>query len=148
VSVSPEIAFRVLNAVVLPWWALWLVAPRSALAQRFASHAGIFVALCGAYAVLLAATFAGGGASGGLGFEGLRAALGTPVGFLAGWTHYLVFDLFVGAWMLREARRLDVEVRPFLLFGLLAGPLGLGAFLLRRAARLRSFGGVGATDLV
>jgi hypothetical protein len=144
--VTPETAFTALNALVLPWWALWLLAPRSRLALRAASHGAVFIGLALCYALLLGAAVATGGPAG-FDFESLRAGLGTPLGFLAGWTHYLVFDLFVGAWILREARRLEVEPRPFLLFALLAGPIGLGAFLLRRAWRLRSFGGLGETDL-
>lgn len=143
---SAEAAFGLLNLVVLPWWAVFLVAPRSKLARRAASHGAIFVALAAAYTVLLAAAIATG-PGGGLGFEGLRTALSAPVGFLAGWTHYLVFDLFVGAWVLRESRRIDVEPRLYLFFTLMAGPIGLGSFLLRRWWRLRSLGQIGDVDL-
>jgi hypothetical protein len=144
--VSAEWAFRLLNLAVLPWWILWFVAPRSQLAARAASHGAVFVAGSALYAVLLATALASGG-GGGLDFEGLRAGLGAPRGFLAGWTHYLVFDLFVGAWILREARRLGLEPRPYLVFGLLVGPIGLGAFLVRRWARLRTLGQIGESDL-
>lgn len=141
-----ELAFSVLNLLVLPWWAVWLAAPRSAWALQAASHGGIFLFLSLAYGLLLAAALAQD-APAGLGYQGLRAALSSPLGFLAGWTHYLVFDLFVGAWILREAHRIDVGARPYLVFALLVGPLGLGAFLLRRTLRLRSVGQLGATDL-
>ena len=143
---SAEAAFGLLNLVVLPWWAVFLVAPRSKLARRAASHGAIFVALAAAYTVLLAAAIATG-PGGGLGFEGLRTALSAPVGFLAGWTHYLCFDLFTGAWIVRESQRIDVEPRPFLFFTLMAGPIGLGAFLLRRGWKLRTLGQLGETDL-
>jgi len=146
--VSAELAFRLLNVLVLPWWGVWLAAPRSAWAARLASHTAIFLALSAVYAALLVAALTGGGASGGFDFDGLRAGLSTPLGFLAGWTHYLAFDLFVGAWIVRESRRLDVGARPYLLFALLAGPIGLGAFLARRVRRLRSFGQLGDVDLV
>jgi hypothetical protein len=145
--VSAETGFQLLNLLVLPWWGVWLLAPRSTWARRAASHAGIFVVLCLAYAVLLVAALASGPVQG-FDFDGLRAALATPLGFLAGWTHYLVFDLFVGAWILRESQRLRVEPRPYLVFALLAGPVGLGTFLLRRARRLRGFGQLGESDLV
>lgn len=144
-----EQVFRLLNLVVLPWWGIWLAAPRSAWAARAASHSAIILALCAVYALLLAAAVAGGaGAGQGFGFDGLRLGMATPLGFLAGWAHYLALDLFVGAWIVREARRLEVEARPYLLVTLLAGPVGLGAFLVRRALRLRSFGQLGGTDLV
>lgn len=145
-----DLAFRVLNAIVMPWWLLWLFAPRSRWARRAAAHGGVFLGLCGVYAVLIVwaiAAGAAGDASGVLDFESVRAALSTPLGFLAGWTHYLVFDLFVGAWILRESGRLELEPRPYLVFALMLGPIGLGAFLLRRAGRLRSLGQIGESDL-
>jgi len=144
--VDAETAFRLLNLCVLPWWAVFLVAPRSAFARRAASHGGVFLALAAVYAGLLAAAIATG-PGGGFDYGGLRTALSAPIGFLAGWTHYLVFDLFVGAWLLRESGRIDVEPRPYLLLTLLAGPLGLGSFLLRRWWRLRSLSQIGETDL-
>jgi hypothetical protein len=144
--VSGELGFRLLNLAVLPWWALWLIAPRSRWAARAASHSAVFLALAAVYTVLLLAAL-GSGEAAGFDFDGLRRALSTPVGFLAGWTHYLVFDLFVGAWILRESRRLEVEPRPYLVITLLAGPLGLGAFLVRRWLRLHDLGQLGQSDL-
>jgi hypothetical protein len=145
--VCAELVFQLLNLIVLPWWGVFLAAPRSAWAARAASHSAIFLALCLVYALLLAAAVAGGTGQG-FGFDGLRLGLATPQGFLAGWTHYLALDLFVGAWIVREARRLEVEARPYLLVTLIAGPVGLGAFLVRRALRLRNLGQLGGTDLV
>jgi len=145
--VSAEQAFLLLNALVLPWWGVWLVAPRSRWASRLAGHGAVFMALGAVYTGLLVAALATGEGQG-FGFDGMRTALSEPVGFLAGWTHYLAFDLFVGAWILRESLRLDVEPRPYLLFTLMAGPLGLMSFLLRRTFRLRDAGQLGRTDLV
>jgi hypothetical protein len=145
--VDAERAFQLLNLSVLPWWGIWLAAPRSGLARAAASHTAVFLGLCAVYAALLAAALADGDARG-LDFDGLRQALSQPLGFLAGWTHYLAFDLFVGAWILRESRRLGVEPRPYLAFTLLAGPVGLGGFLVRRSLRLRTLSGLGETDLV
>lgn len=146
---DPALVFQVLNACVMPWWILWIAAPRSDWARRAASHGGVFVALGAIYGVLLVTTLltAPGGEGGGFDFDSLRASLATPLGFLAGWSHYLVFDLFVGAWILRESNRLQVDPRVFLFLTLMAGPLGLGSFLLRRGFRLRSLGGIGERDL-
>jgi hypothetical protein len=145
--VDAEVLFRLLNLAVLPWWAVWIAAPRSARAASLASHSGVWLALGGIYALLLLAALHGGAASGGLDFDSLRGALATRTGFLAGWTHYLAFDLFVGAWIVRESRRLDVEPRPYLALTLLAGPLGLFGFLARRWLRLRTLGQLGESDL-
>lgn len=144
---SAEPLFALLNAVVLPWWAVWLVAPRSRWAERMAGHGGVFVALGLVYLGLAVAATTLEGAEG-FAFDDLRAVLSQPIGFLTGWTHYLAFDLFVGAWIVRESARLEVEPRAYLFFTLMAGPLGLMSFLLRRWLRLRSLGQLGGTDLV
>lgn len=145
---SSALLFSLLNLTVLPWWALWIAMPRSRWALSLASHGLVFPALALVYLVFLVCAAAGGGLGGGVYFEEARGALSTAPGFLAGWTHFLALDLFAGAWILRESRRLDLEPRLFLLLTLLAGPLGLGAFLLRRWFCLRSFGQLGERDLV
>jgi hypothetical protein len=47
---------------------------------------------------------------------------------LAGWVHYLAFDLFIGCWELRDARRHEIPywaVIPALILTFLFGPVGL-----------------------
>lgn len=144
---TPDTAFQLLNAAVLPWWAIFLAAPRSQLALRLASHGGVFVAIGAIYVALLVAGIAGG-QGGGLDLAGLQRAFASPIVFLAGWAHYLAFDLFVGAWIVRESARLRVDPRVFLVVTLMTGPIGLASFLLRRAWLLRSFGQLGERDLV
>ena len=59
-----------------------------------------------------------------------------PNGVLTGWTHYLVFDLFVGAWIGRDALRRGVShflVVPSLFFSFMFGPVGLVIYLASRA---------------
>jgi hypothetical protein len=140
------VVFQVLNSVVMPWWLLWLIVPGSAWSQRAASHGAVFVVLGAVYVVFLVGSFATSPSTGGFSFdfETLRGALSTDVGFLAGWTHYIAFDLFAGAWIVRDSTRHDVDPRVFLFFTLMTGPLGLGSYLLRRWFRLRGFGGIGA----
>jgi hypothetical protein len=50
---------------------------------------------------------------------------------LAGWLHYLAFDLFIGAWMVEQAQRSGIAhgwVLPCLPLTFLFGPIGLLAF--------------------
>ena len=142
-KLRPGVAFG-----TLPWWAVWLVAPRSRLAARLAGHAAVFIALGLVYTGLIGAGALSSGGGGGFDFDSLQAAFSEPMVFLAGWTHYLAFDLFVGAWIVRESGRLSVEPRLYLFFTLILGPLGLMSFLVRRTFRLRSLGQLGQTDLV
>lgn len=57
---------------------------------------------------------------------------------LAGWIHYLAFDLFVGAWIVRAARGASIPfwiVVPCLALTFTFGPAGLLAFVALRAIR-------------
>ncbi|MEY1557918.1 ABA4-like family protein [Yoonia sp. R2331] len=60
---------------------------------------------------------------------------------LAGWIHFLAFDLFIGAWVCRTARAEGVSfwlVAPCLPVIFLFGPAGLLAFQVVRAVRNRT----------
>ncbi len=76
----------------------------------------------------------------GAGFRSLtavRSLFSAPEALLAGWLHYLAFDLFTGAWEARDAVRLRISrwvVAPCLALTFLLGPLGLAAYLLIRLA--------------
>ena len=59
----------------------------------------------------------------------------TPHLLLAGWIHYLAFDLFIGAWEVRDARRLGIThilVIPCLALTFLFGPAGLLLYFVLR----------------
>jgi hypothetical protein len=61
---------------------------------------------------------------------------------LAGWIHYLCFDLFIGSWEVRDAQRLGIHhllVIPCLVFTFMLGPVGLLAYLLLRFAVRRQW---------
>ena len=54
---------------------------------------------------------------------------------LAGWIHYLAFDLFIGAWVARQADALGIHrvIQAVLLLAtFMFGPIGLGLFLVMK----------------
>ena len=60
-----------------------------------------------------------------------------PAVALAGWIHYLAFDLLIGAWEVRTAQREGIShylVIPCLVLTFLFGPAGFVLFLMVRAA--------------
>ena len=79
------------------------------------------------YVVLVAATLArseGGFSS----LAGVRALFDNPWALLAGWTHYLAFDLFIGGWEVRDARERGIPhllIVPALVLTFFFGPAGL-----------------------
>ena len=83
------------------------------------------------YVVLVAATLprSDGGFSS---LAGVRALFDNPWVLLAGWTHYLAFDLFIGGWEVRDAQRRGIPhllVVPALVLTFLLGPAGLLLYL-------------------
>ena len=75
--------------------------------------------------------------------EEREALVGDRGSALAGWVHYLAFDLFIGSWQVRDAVRNAIPlwlVLPCLVLTFLFGPIGLVAYLAVRTARTRRLG--------
>ena len=140
---SWETGYNLINAMVVPAWALLLVLPRSPITKALV-HSMLWPVLMGSiYATLLIAAmfFGQGHPDAGFSFAGVQALFDHPNGLIVGWTHYLVFDLFVGAWIARDAQRRDIShivTVPCLLGAFLFGPVGLLLY-----AAIRFFSGKG-----
>ena len=114
--------FRLANSMALASWLLLGVTGWSARASL----------LCGLYTALIATHW--GGHRGGFNSLSNVMLLFTDRWLvLAGWVHYLAFDLFIGSWQVRDARRNGVPfvvVLPCLVLTFLFGPIGLLLYLL------------------
>jgi len=145
---SPDAIFLVCNYGVMPAWLLLLVAPGWDWTDRIVHRVWIPVFLGLVYAWAL---FTGPPPPEGAGFGSLAAVtllFSSPGAVLAGWVHYLVFDLFIGAWQARDARRRGIShlwLAPCLVATLMVGPLGLLLYLTVRFALTRSVSLVEAT---
>lgn len=65
----------------------------------------------------------------------LLVLFSSPWMVVAGWIHYLAFDLFIGAWEVRDAQRHRINhlfIVPCLILTFLAGPVGLLLYFLIR----------------
>ena len=133
--------FSLGGAVVMPCWLLLLFAPAWRWTQRLATFVAPLL-LAVAYLALLVTAHPPQGA----GFQSLaQVALlfSARRALLAGWLHYLAFDLFTGAWEARDAVRLGISrwlVAPCLLLTFLFGPLGLALYLVLRLGLRRRLG--------
>jgi hypothetical protein len=132
--------FSICNFVVLPGWLLLVVAPRWRWTQRVTALA-LPLALAVVYLTLVILHFRESG--GGFGsLAEVSKLFENPYLLLAGWIHYLAFDLFTGSWLVRDSQRLRIAhafVVPCLLLTFLFGPVGLLTwFLIRTSLRGRS----------
>jgi hypothetical protein len=131
---SAEALFSICNTAVLPGWLLLILAPRWKWSGRLIGAALLPGLLGLVYIALLATHFRGAKGSFGS-LEGVAQLFSDPYLLLAGWVHYLAFDLFVGSWEVRDAERLGIRhwyVIPCLVLTFLAGPTGLVLYLVLR----------------
>ena len=135
---DPQTALDLINASVLPAWGLLIVAPYWRWTKRIVQSGLYPVALGLLYVGLIIASVVSGGGEGEVSFttvEGITAIFSHPLGVLTAWTHFLVFDLFVGMWEARDAERRGVSrwwLAPCLLLTFMAGPLGLLLYFVAR----------------
>lgn len=131
---SAETLFLVANAAVLPAWLLLMAAPRWEWTARLCGR--VWPGLLAVFYIAL--IVAGDGQGSFLSLDGVRRFFETPLFLLAGWVHYLAFDLFVGTWEVEDAQRLGIAhgfVVPCLAVTLLFGPIGFLSYLgVRRLA--------------
>lgn len=132
--------FKLANLSVLPGWLLLMFAPKSKLA-KVVVHSYLYPFLLGSlYLYLMFSSFGGEGGMDTL--EHLKVSFSRDEILVLGWVHYLVFDLFIGAWMTRDAAKngiLHITIVPSLILTLFAGPIGLLSYLIIRAITLRKF---------
>jgi hypothetical protein len=132
---TPESIFSIANPIAMAGWVIL-----AALPGRIATHvvAGMVVP------TLLALVYVAALATGWPGSEGGFSSLPDVALLfqnkwllLAGWVHYLAFDLLIGAWEVRDARERGVPhllVLPCLALTFMFGPAGWLLYLLARNA--------------
>ncbi|MFO0616761.1 MAG: ABA4-like family protein [Polyangiaceae bacterium] len=119
--------FLIANWGVLPPWLLLVFAPRWRVTRVVVHSIAPCLVLAPLYGFLLFADRPGPEGASFWTLAGVTHIFTTPWTITACWIHYLVFDLFVGAWEARDAERLRIRhvfVVPSLVLTLLFGPLG------------------------
>ena len=132
--------FLMANTAVLACWIALMLLPRGRLLKQ-----GIGVVtvggLCGLYALLIYVYFfrVEGGGFGTLG--AVQRLFQSPAVALAGWVHYVAFDLLVGSWIADRSDAIGLSrwmQVPILITTFMFGPIGLLVFVfMEQAQRLR-----------
>lgn len=134
------LVFKLANLSVLPGWVMLIFAPKARVTKWIAHSYAYSLFLGFFYLFMLIVSLGGDGGMNSL--ENLKTSFQHDEVLILGWIHYLVFDLFVGAWIARDAQSNGIPhliVVPILLLTLFAGPIGLLCYLVIRAIRCRNF---------
>ena len=133
-----EQIFSFCSGLAMLGWLGLALAPRLEFTRDTMPSLIIPIILGVTYAYLMFSFSGSASEDGGFGsLAEVKALFGVDALLLAGWIHYLAFDLFVGAWIVRDAQEEWIShwlVLPCLFFTLMARPFGLLLYLALRAA--------------
>jgi hypothetical protein len=122
---NPEQVFSIVSTIALLSWVLLALRPRVRWVGAVTGTA-VPLVFAAVYVVILATSLGRGEGS----FQtlaGVSALFSNPWALLAGWIHYLVFDLLVGVWEVRDSQSRGIPhliVIPCLALTFLFGPAG------------------------
>jgi hypothetical protein len=123
---TPNQMFSIANTAALCGWLLLIVVPRKKWVTHVVAGVAVPAAFAALYSVIIAIHFFG--SEGGFStLPDVARLFANPWLLLAGWIHYLAFDLLVGSWEARDARERGIShvlVVPCLILTFLFGPAG------------------------
>jgi ABA DEFICIENT 4-like len=135
--VTPEQVFSIVNLIATAAWLALVILPGRRWVTGIVTSTVVPLLFAIVYVGIVVTTF--GRTPGGFStLEAVATLFSNPWALLAGWIHYLAFDLLIGTWEVRDAREHGLPhllVVPCLVLTFLFGPAG---WLLYRAARLTS----------
>lgn len=134
---TPEQIFSIVNLLAVVPWIMLVVLPRQRWVTDIVTSTVVPLLFALVYAGIVVTTF--GRTPGGFSTLGAVATLfSSPWALLAGWIHYLAFDLLTGTWEVRDARERGVPhllVMPCLVLTFFFGPAGWLLYMAVRSTR-------------
>ena len=136
---SPDIIFKWANTLALLGWLLLILLGWKRRVPALIAGVALPLFFAALYSLVLAAH--AGEAKGNFNsLSGVAALFSNGWFLLAGWVHYLAFDLFVGSWEVRDAAAHRIPhwaVVPCLVLTFLFGPVGLLVYFVLRTSMRR-----------
>lgn len=130
--------YQYINTLPMPLWVGMMFAPNNKWVERGSRSSVLFGLTAVNYVIAILNAMRQDQQEAGqsnldlTSLEGVRKGLSTPQGALAGWSHMLALDLFTGAWIYRQCRKLNAPASIRIVaigFTLMTGPFGLLLFL-------------------
>jgi hypothetical protein len=146
-----ESYFQVTNTVALVAWIFLVMVPGTRVVSGVLCAVVVPALLAVTYAGIIVWKLTANGMPPGdvMTLAGLRSVFSDDWVFAAAWTHYLAFDMVVGAWIARDSVRhgLSWMLRtPALVFTFLAGPLGFLLYVIGRGILRRTVNAEGTPE--
>lgn len=135
---TPTEVFSIANLLAMPMWALMIFLPKWKGTRFLIDHKLIPIILSILYFVYIFISMKEGN---GMDFSSLESVMDlftAEHAVLAGWVHYLAFDLLVGMWILEENKKSNIHhvmIIPCLLGSFMLGPIGFLLFMIMKTIK-------------
>ncbi len=132
--------FSLVNTVAMPMWLLMIVLPKWKVTRFLIDYKVVPIFLSLFYVFYMVSHIQAGE---GLDFGSLASVMSLftmEYAVMAGWVHYLAFDLLIGMWMINQNQKLGIHqllMAPCLFATFMLGPVGFLLFMLVRTFKLQ-----------
>ena len=133
--------FSTINTIALISWIVLLIFPFSQLVKKLLLGL-VVIGFALLYAFLITQTFDADAMESFGSLSGIASMFQNETALLAGWVHYLAFDLMVGMFICKNAEKYGINrwlLIPCLLFTFMLGPIGLLLYFIIRIAYTKRY---------
>ncbi|WP_419211613.1 ABA4-like family protein [Maribacter sp. X9] len=137
---TPTTIFSLANMLALPMWILMIFLPKWKVSQFMMSYKIIPILLALIYVVYITKALYTGGMMDFRTLDSVVTLFKNDIAVLAGWVHYLAFDLLVGMWLLEQNKKVGLHqilMGICLLGTFMFGPLGFLLFMILKTFKTR-----------
>jgi hypothetical protein len=137
---TPSQVFSIVGMMAMPMWALLIFLPKWKVTRFFIDYKIIPIALSVIYAVYIIQAILIGGMMDFGSLKSVMTLFTEENAVLAGWVHYLAFDLLIGIWIVNQNKELNIHqliIAPCLFGTFMLGPVGFLVFMIIRAIKLK-----------
>jgi len=129
----PSSIFSIVNIAAMVMWFLLVFLPRWKVTKFLIQYKLIPIALAIVYVIFIVQSLLAGVVLDFGSLNSVKTLFTNENLLLAGWIHYLVFDLLIGMWILDQNKNLGINnlfIALCLIFTFMLGPIGYLLFIL------------------
>ncbi len=135
---TPTDVFSLAGMIAMPMWLLMILVPKWIVTRFLIDYKIIPILLSLVYAIYIIQAMLIGGAMDFGSLASVMALFTEEHAVLAGWVHYLAFDLLIGMWMLHQNKTLKIHqllMAPCLFATFMLGPIGFLLFTIIKSIK-------------
>ncbi|MBA6155699.1 DUF4281 domain-containing protein [Tenacibaculum sp. S7007] len=130
---TPTQVFSIAGMITTPMWILMIFFPKWKVTNYLISFKIVPIILSFIYTIYIINTISINGMPDYGNLDSVMKLFTEENAVLAGWVHYLVFDLIIGMWILNASKKLNIHqliIAPCLFATFMFGPVGFLLFFI------------------